>query len=902
MSDKIRLNKFLSASGYCSRRKADEYIAAGKVKVNGVVANMGMKVSDEDEVKVKEKVVKRELPFKLVAFYKPRGFACTMHNGDESGIFRNFKLDMDLKYIGRLDKDSEGLLLLSNDGELCNEISKARNQHEKEYVVTVNRTVTDDFLKGMAGGVKIHDSNKDLWVVTKPCKVKKRNDKSFSIILTQGYNRQIRKMCEVFGYKVDKLKRIRVINIEIGELKPGEIRNVTEEELIELKNRIAQDRGSEMKKEDRIKELVSILNDAGKAYYQQDMEIMSNLEYDKLYDELVSLEKETGIVLANSPTVNVGYEVVSELPKQRHPSPMLSLDKTKEAAVLVNWLGTHEGVLSWKLDGLTVVLTYENGELKNAVTRGNGEVGEVITNNARTFVNLPGKIPFKGNLVIRGEAVIKYSDFNRMNEELAESEEKYKNPRNLCSGSVRQLNNEITAKRHVNFYAFSMVADVLNEAQIKEYGFDNTMTGRFAWLAAQGFDVVEHYLVDRDTIEKQVMDFAERIADHDIPSDGLVLSFNDIAYGRSLGTTAKFPRDSIAFKWADELAETRLLEVEWSPSRTGLINPVAVFEPVELEGTTVSRASLHNVSILRALHLGLNDKITVYKANMIIPQVADNLTGSDNLQIPELCPACGKETTLQDENGVQVLYCKNPDCPAKQIKGFAHFVSRNAMNIDGLSEATLEKLIDQGLVHTLPDLYHLDEHKDVIVNMEGFGEKSFEKLIGSVEASRRVSMAKFIYSLGITGIGLANAKVIVAHFDGDFDKIINADADELTAIDGIGEVLAKAFYDYFHDVERMELVNRLLAEVTLEREEKSDSQPLKGKVFVITGSVEQFLNRDELKEYIEKLGGKVTGSVSKKTDYLINNDVTSNSSKNKKANELGIQILSEDDFLKLAEG
>ncbi len=657
-----------------------------------------------------------------------------------------------------------------------------------------------------------------------------------------------------------------------------------------------------MDKEKRLKELVELLNKASLAYYQQDTEIMSNLEYDRLYDELIKLEEETGIVLANSPTVNVGYEVLSELPKQQHPSPMLSLDKTKEVSVLSDWLKGHEGVLSWKLDGLTVVLTYEGGQLLNAVTRGNGEIGEVITNNAKTFVNLPRRIPFKGNLVIRGEAVIKYSDFNRMNEELAETEEKYKNPRNLCSGSVRQLNNEITAKRHVHFFAFSMVADVLTDDEIKEYGFDNTVTGRFEWLSKQGFDVVEHYVVDSDSIEERVMDFAARITDHDIPSDGLVLSFNDIAYGKSLGTTAKFPRDSIAFKWADELAETTLLEVEWSPSRTGLINPVAIFAPVELEGTTVSRASLHNVSILRALRLGINDRITVYKANMIIPQVAENLTGSDNLVIPSSCPACGGETVIRDENGVQVLYCKNPDCPAKQIKGFAHFVSRNAMNIDGLSEATLEKLIDEGLIHTLPDLFHLDAHRDVIVNMEGFGQKSYDNLIASIEAARTVPMAKFIYSLGITGIGLANAKVIVSHFDGDFESIMDADVEELTKIEGIGEVLAQAFYDYFRDEDKKQLVLKLLSEITFEKEEAAGNKTLKDKVFVITGAVEHFANRDELKEYIEKLGGKVTGSVSKNTDYLINNDVTSNSSKNKKARELNIPILSEDDFIKLAEG
>ena len=657
-----------------------------------------------------------------------------------------------------------------------------------------------------------------------------------------------------------------------------------------------------MIKQDRMKELVMVLNEASKAYYQKDTEIMSNLEYDRLYDELVSLEKETGIVLANSPTVHVGYEVLSELEKQEHPAPMLSLDKTKEVSALISWLGNHEGVLSWKLDGLTVVLTYEGGELKNAVTRGNGEIGEVITNNAKTFVNVPKQIPYLGRLVLRGEAVIRYSDFNKMNEEIPEAEGKYKNPRNLCSGSVRQLNNEITAKRHVHFYAFALVADVLNEQQMKEIGYDNTMTGRFSWLEKQGFDVVEHFVVTKDTLEDQVMDFAARIPDNDIPSDGLVLSYNDIVYGKSLGTTAKFPRDSIAFKWADEQAQTRLLEVEWSPSRTGLINPVAVFEPVELEGTTVTRASLHNVSILRALGLGIGDEITVYKANMIIPQVADNLTRSNDLEIPAVCPACGEPTTLQDINGVQSLYCMNPLCSAKQIKGFSHFVSRNAMNIDGLSDATLEKFISMGFLKDLSDIFHLNQHEEAIVEMDGFGQKSYDNLMKSIENARTVAMAKFIYSLGISGIGLANAKVIVSYFGQDFERIIHATEEELVAVDGIGEVLAKAFCDFFADPQRMQIVNELLAEITFEKEESNSEQTLEGKTFVITGSVERFANRNELKDYIEKLGGKVTGSVSKNTDYLINNDVTSNSSKNKKARELSIPILSEEEFVRIANG
>ena len=656
-----------------------------------------------------------------------------------------------------------------------------------------------------------------------------------------------------------------------------------------------------MNKIERIKELVPLLNNASKAYYQQDRELMSNFEYDKLYDELVSLEKETGIVLNNSPTIHVGYEVLSELEKQQHPSPMLSLDKTKEIDTLKSWLGTHEGVLSWKLDGLTVVLTYEQGELRNAVTRGNGEVGEVITNNAKTFVNLPKHIPYKGKLIIRGEAVIRYSDFNRINEAIEAVEDKYKNPRNLCSGSVRQLNNEITAKRSVYFYAFSLVEDILNDEQIKETGMDNTITGRFAWLSNQGFEVVEHYCVNADSLEKQVMTFADNIQDNDVPSDGLVLSYNDIAYGKSLGRTAKFPRDSIAFKWADEVAETTLLEVEWSPSRTGLINPVAIFDPVELEGTTVSRASLHNVSILKTLALGVGDRITVYKANMIIPQVAENLTRKNNLEIPAICPACGGETTLQDTNGVQSLYCMNLSCPAKQIKGFSHFVSRNAMNIDGLSEATLEKFIANGYLKKLSDIFHLEQYKEEIIGLEGFGERSYENLIHSIEQARTVSMAKFIYSLGISGIGLANAKVIVSHFNQDFEQIRHAEVEELVEIEGIGEVLAKAFFDYFRQEKQMTLVDELLREITFEKEERAEGLSLEGKTFVITGNVEQFANRNELKEYIERLGGKVTGSVSKKTDYLINNDRLSNSSKNKKANELNIPILSETEFKALID-
>lgn len=651
-----------------------------------------------------------------------------------------------------------------------------------------------------------------------------------------------------------------------------------------------------MNKIDRIKELIPILNEAAKAYYQESREIMSNLEYDALYDELAALEKETGIVYGNSPTIRVGYELLSELPKEAHESPMLSLDKTKEREALRDWLNGREGILSWKLDGLTIVLTYKEGKLFKAVTRGNGEVGEVITNNARTFKNIPQTIPFQGEMVIRGEAVIRYTDFEKINASIEDVDAKYKNPRNLCSGSVRQLNNEITAKRNVNFFAFNLVSAEGRESV--------SMEADFIWLTEQGFETVEYKKVNPDNIVDTVQWFADKIASMDIPSDGLVLSYEDIVYGRSLGRTAKFPRNSIAFKWADELANTRLLEVEWSPSRTGLINPVAIFEPVELEGTTVSRASLHNISILEGLELGIGDEISVYKANMIIPQVAENFTKSGNLPYPERCPACGGETEVRMANDVKALYCTNPLCSAKKIKLFAHFVSRDAMNVDGLSEATLDKMIEKDFLQELPDLFHLDRYADEIKEMEGFGQKSCDNLLASIEKSRTVMMPNFIYSLGILNIGLANAKLICKELNYDMDRIRHATVEDLVSIDGIGEVIARTVIDYFTNEHNEAVLDRLLEEVKLQVPETSTGeggQSLEGKAFVITGSVNHFKNRNELKAKIEELGGKVTGSVTSKTDYLINNDNTSSSSKNKKAKELSIPIITEEEFLQMIE-
>ena len=648
-------------------------------------------------------------------------------------------------------------------------------------------------------------------------------------------------------------------------------------------------------KKKRMQELVELLNRARRAYEQEDTEIMSNYEYDRLYDELEGLERELGTTLASSPTVNVGYEVLSELPKERHEKPMLSLDKTKDVEQLKSFLGEQKAVISWKMDGLTIVLTYQNGRLQKAVTRGNGEVGEVITNNAKVFRNLPLQIPYQGELILRGEAVIGYKDFERINEQIEDVDARYKNPRNLCSGSVRQLNNEITARRNVKFFAFTLV-----KADGAE--FENSRMQQLSWLEKQGFEVVEHHLTDRASIEEEVAWFSEQIVRNDFPSDGLVLVYDDIAYGQSLGTTAKFPRDSYAFKWADEIRETTLLEIEWSPSRTGLINPVAIFEPVELEGTTVSRASVHNISIMEDLELGIGDAIQVYKANMIIPQIAENLTRSGVKDIPQVCPVCGGATKIQMENETKTLYCTNPECQAKHLKSFALFVSRDAMNIEGLSEATLEKFIGEGFIRDFTDIYHLDRYEETIKTLEGFGEKSYAKLVSSVENSRSTTMPKVIYSLGIANIGLSNAKMICRAFDNDPKRMMQATVEELVDIQGVGEVIARTFVDYFSDETHRDLFKRLLEEVKLQKEEGEESaQIFENMNFVITGSVEHFANRREVKEIIESRGGKVTGSVTGKTNYLINNDVQSASSKNKKAKELNVPIISEAQFLEMLE-
>ena len=645
----------------------------------------------------------------------------------------------------------------------------------------------------------------------------------------------------------------------------------------------------------RMKELVEILGQASRAYYQEDREIMSNLEYDALYDELVALEQKTGIVLSTSPTVSVGYEAVDELPKETHESPMLSLDKTKDREVLRSFIGNHKTLLSWKMDGLTIVLTYRNGVLEKAVTRGNGVVGEVVTNNARVFDNIPHIISFQGELILRGEAIITYSEFEKINRDIADVDARYKNPRNLCSGSVRQLNNKITAGRHVRFYAFSLV-------KADGEDFQNSRQRQMEWLEEQGFETVEYRVVTGETLDEAMEYFAGKVAENDFPSDGLVALYDDIAYGDSLGRTAKFPRNAFAFKWADEMAETTLEEIEWSPSRTGLINPVAIFTPVELEGSTVSRASVHNISIMRKLELGIGDRIRVYKANMIIPQIGENLTRSGVKDIPECCPACHGPAVIEMVNDVESLYCRNSRCPAKAIKGFTLFVSRDAMNIDGLSEATLEKFIGHGLIGRFGDIFELEKYRDEIVQMEGFGEKSCQNLLNSIEKARKTELPRLIYALGIPNIGLSNAKVICQKFGYDLKKLRSLTREELAEADGIGPVIAGSFVDYFADEDRNRQLDHLLTHLVIqEAPRETNEQIFAGLNFVITGNVEHFANRNAVKAEIEKRGGKVTGSVTSKTNYLINNDVTSNSSKNKKAKELQIPIISENDFIRMLD-
>ncbi len=642
----------------------------------------------------------------------------------------------------------------------------------------------------------------------------------------------------------------------------------------------------------KIRSLTERLNEARKAY-ETGTAIMSDREYDALYDELLEIEQRTGIILEDSPTQNVGYTVLDSLEKVPHERPMLSLDKTKEVSKLKSFLDKEEGLLSWKLDGLTVVLKYQGGLLNQALTRGNGLIGEDITHNAKHFKNLPKKIAHTGELIIRAEAVISYKEFEKINED---SQEKYKNPRNLCSGTVRQLNSEIVAKRSIDLFAFSLVKS--------DETFEKKSQG-LLWLQGLGFQIVGYEMVTAATVEEKVLDFEQKISQNEYGSDGLVLTYDDIAYSLSLGQTSKFPRDSIAFKWRDELSETTLLEVSWNTSRTGLINPVAVFEPVELEGTTVRNASLHNLSILEELELGIGDTITVYKANMIIPQVADNLTRSNQIDIPKSCPVCGSDTEIVTNITVKSLYCSNPNCRAQLVHSLTHYCCRDACNIENLSEATIEKFVDQGFIEDFSDIYKLPDHEEAILELEGFGRRSYDRLMESIEKSKTLPLFRLIYALGIHHVGLSNAKLLCKHYS--LDEIRSISVEQLVAIDGFGEVIANSIVKYFSNQENQSLLGRLLSYVEIlpdkthvQGDTSDQSQlPLKGLSFVITGTLNHFENRGLLESLIEEKGGSVSKSVSKNTSYLINNDQDSASSKNKKALSLGIQIISEDAFLEM---
>lgn len=645
---------------------------------------------------------------------------------------------------------------------------------------------------------------------------------------------------------------------------------------------------------EKMHKLISLIDKYRNEYYNEDREEVDNKEYDRLKDELDELERKAGFVLSNSPSLKVGCEVTSKLPKYTFKKPMLSLSKTKEVSGLQQFLSDKDGILSWKMDGLTVVVAYNNGELVSAITRGNGEIGEVITQNAKHFRNLPLRIPYKGKLVLRGEAVMTYSDFERINKGLVTSgDELKKNPRNLCSGTVRSVDSSVTKNRGVYWYAFELVS--------ADCEIPNDIDKQFKWLNNNGFDTVQFMVVNSSNVVQAVMQFESIVESKklDIPTDGLVLTYRDKKYGESLGVRAKSPRHSIAFKWEDEAVETKVIDIEWSPSRNGLITPVAIFEPVDIEGSTVSRASLHNVSIFAEKQLGYGDRIKVYKANMIIPQVLDNLDRTATCQIPGQCPCCGEPTVLHQDpkSGVYTLWCENSECAAKGTRSFEHFVARDAMNIDGVSTSTLNTLIECRIISDYASIYHINEHADEIINLEGFGYTSFMNIVNAVEKSRNVKPANLIYALGIPNIGLTTAKLICKHFGNDLVKTVTASYNDLINIDGIGDTIADSFTAYFADKNNAEAFVRLTKELNIIQEAVSNNTEMNGITICVTGDVHIFKNRRAIKDIVENLGGKLTGSVSKSTSYLVTNDTTSGSRKNKAAQEYGIPILTEQQFI-----
>lgn len=664
-----------------------------------------------------------------------------------------------------------------------------------------------------------------------------------------------------------------------------------------------------LKKVERIKELNQQLNQYRDSYYNNSVSEISDYEYDKLFDELKRLEEETNIVMANSPTHTVGYEVKSKLEKVKHSHPMLSLDKTKSVDELKKFAGSQDCLLTCKMDGLTVLLTYENGKLIQAETRGNGEIGEDITHNAKVFENIPLYIDYLGYLEVEGEAIITYSDFEKINSRLPE-DEKYKNPRNLATGSVRQLDNSIAAKRYVKFIVWK-VQKIEDEIEN-----NNSFLHRLLFAKQLGFDVVplltySNNTSDKEDCEEMIENLRKYAANKGFPIDGLVMTYNDILYGESLGVTDHHPKHSLAFKFYDDIYPTKLLDVEFTMGKTGILTPTAIFEPVEIDGTIVERASLHNLSIMN--NLGITHKgqvVNVYKANAVIPQIdsveEDNVEVTDNnIIIPaENCPICGADTKIVKDNNSEILVCSNPDCKGKFLGKLSHFVSKNAINIDGLSEQTLQKFIELGWVSNFQDIYRLINHNKDMAVLDGFGKRSTNKLITAIENSRKTTLDRFIYALSIPLIGRSTSKDIAKYCNNDinvFMKVMieNKAHDFINSIDGFGDVMYKSLYDWWNEycLSFFELSKEFYFETT--NENNNSSVDLLGKVFVITGGLNHYKNRDELIRTIEQLGGKVSGTVSKKTSYLINNDTKSKSGKNKKAIDLGIQIISEDEFINM---
>ena len=646
---------------------------------------------------------------------------------------------------------------------------------------------------------------------------------------------------------------------------------------------------------DRIKELISILNKASDAYYNSGDPIMTDYEWDNLYDELAKLEEETGVVYLNSPTQQVGYTIVDKINEVEHNHPMLSLNKTKSSGELIRFAGKKDCVLSVKCDGLTCSLGYKNGKLISAETRGNGVSGCDVLINVLTIANVPHEIPYKEDLIIDGEVVIDWNTFNKINENLPE-DKKYKHPRNLVSGSLTLLDSKEASNRNMRFIAWRVIKGFSHKSMF----FDLKEAEK------NGFEVVPMFTYSNNSTDKENIDaILERIRDmadeESIPYDGAVMAVDDYKIAESMGRTNKFFRHSYAYKYEDSLYETVLTDIEWNTSKTGLINPVAIFKPVDLSGAITTRATLHNITYIKNMMLGIGDRIRIYRSNMVIPKVHDSIDKSGNFTIPSTCPICGEPTKIVKDNDSEVLMCTNDNCAGKLLGKLCHAVSKNALNIEGLSEATIQKFINLGWLNSIRDIYHLSEHLTEMYKLEGFGRKSVDKLLDSIEDSRNTDLVRYIYAQSIPLIGHTASKAISKMCDGDLNTFVqhmSKGANAFGKIDGIGSEMIKSLEKWW-DVNCLEFVDAATI-FTFNRKKETASvsgTDLTGKVFVITGNLTQFRNRDEMKERIESLGGKVSGSVSAKTTALINNDIESTSSKNKKAKQLNVPILTENMFI-----